>query len=114
MPRPREVSRTVKTTNCTVLCLNLETQTPETHVVTVSFMENKKDLLAGARKALETDTLKVVHLVKTEDSEVLYSMPESQFIALAEQKPLRKRANAGKTEGATDESHDVETEDAAD
>ena len=86
MARKRVVSRTIKATKATVLCINCETAEPFNDSVLLSgVFENDKAMLKAAQKLIETDDVKVVKVV---DSSVLlkqYKMAEEKFMELADE-----------------------------
>lgn len=85
MARQRMVTRTIKTLEVTVLCLDTETAEPSNMTVAVSAtIKGEKAMLNAVRKQVETDDFKVVKVVKTEEHEALYRMAEEDFIAHAE------------------------------
>lgn len=84
MPRERMVTRTVIVTKCEVLCVDVTTV--ETTVQEYGLSGNYADTttaLKALKKAYETDTFKVVAIQKMTENEVLYGMPELDFIKLA-------------------------------
>lgn len=90
MARIPMVTRTVKATKVNVLCLNIETAEPFNEVVTISgTFKAEKDLMKSVEKMLNTETVKAVHVVDTEEVETLYGMTEQKFIELAEVLPPR-------------------------
>ena len=90
MARERMVTRTVELSVCEVMCLN--TQTAEVSVKTYEIgggIADEKTLLKAIKKLYETDTFKCVSISKVTPKEILYGMPESQFIELATVLPPR-------------------------
>lgn len=95
MARLPMVTRTITTTKVNVLCLDIEHAEPCNKVVTISrTYKDEETILKKVKPLLETETLKVVHVVDTETEEILYGMPEQKFVELAQ--PLLDRT--GKTE----------------
>lgn len=91
MARKPMVTRTIKTTEVTVLCLNIETAEPFNKTVTVPRThKDDKKLLDIVKGMVETDTEKVVHIVDKQVSNVLYGMTEEKFISEAEILPDRE------------------------
>ena len=81
MARKPMVTRTITTTKATALCLNIESGEPENITVTVPrTYKDEEKLLKAVKDTAETDTLKVVHIVSTEEVETLYGMSEQDFI----------------------------------
>lgn len=85
MARKRVVSRTITSTEAKVLCVDITTNATTTVEVDLSGVyKDTKALMKAVRNALETETLKPVHVEATKEVEALYVMPEQQFINLAE------------------------------
>ena len=103
MARIPMVTRTIITTRVNVLCLDIEHAEPCNRVITIPRTYKDEDaILKKVKPLLETDTLKVVHVVDTEKEETLYGMAEQEFIELAH--PVLDRS------GKTEETTDTETE----
>lgn len=99
MARLPMVTRTITTTKVNVLCLDIERAEPCNRVITIPrTYKDEETILKKVKPLLETDTLKVVHVVDTETEETLYGMTEQEFVELAQ--PLVDRT--GKTEEATE------------
>lgn len=97
MARKPMVTRTITTTKVNALCLEVVKCEPCNKVVTLSgTFKDEKAILKATKELLETDTLKVVHIVDTEEVETLYGMSEQDFVEKAEildpttRKPLEK------------------------
>lgn len=104
MARLPMVTRTITTTKVTVLCLDIEHAEPCNKVVTIPrTYKDEKVILKKVKPLLETESLKVVHVVDAETEETLYGMTEQEFVELA--RPLLDRT--GKTE---DPFNEAETE----
>lgn len=90
MARVPQVTRTIQTTKAIIMCLNIETG-ESTNVEAVLPRTYKDDtaLIKAAKKELETDTLKVVHVISSTTHETLYGMSEADFIKNAEILPPR-------------------------
>ena len=94
MPRKNQVTRTMKTTRCSVLCLDVLTAEPQNVEVTVPrTYPDEKSLMKVIRPMLETESLKPVKVVETEVVETLYAMDEDYFLAHAKPVEPRKTAN---------------------
>lgn len=92
MARERMVTRTVELTIAEVMTLN--TATAEVATVTYKVGGTFKDtnaVLKTVKKLHETDTFKCVAVQSVSTEEVLYGMPEAEFIKLA--KVMRPRSN---------------------
>ena len=90
MARERMVTRTVELSVCETMCMDVNTAE-----VKVMFYEigggitDKNALLKAIKKLYETDTFKCVTITTITTKEILYGMPESEFIALAKILPNR-------------------------
>lgn len=84
------VTRTVVVTSVEVMCLNVETASVEIKTFDVSgvFADNDTALKA-IKKVYETDTFKCVAVQGMTENEVLYGIPEIEFIKLAKVLPPR-------------------------
>ena len=86
MTRLPMVTRTITTTKVNVLCLDIEHAEPCNKVVTIPrTYKDEKTILKKVKPLLETESLKVVHVVGTETEETLYGMTEQEFVELARQ-----------------------------
>ena len=93
MGRIPMVTRTITTTEVNVMCLNVQTGEPVNQVVTVNrTYKNNEELLKKVKPLIETDTVKVVHIVGTNEIETLYGMTEQEFIQYAKVLPPRNGA----------------------
>lgn len=91
MAREPMVTRTIKTTKVTVLCV--DTIAGETCNKTVTVPRTYKDevaLMKVVKTLIETELIKVVYIVDTEVVETLYGMSEQEFIEVAKILPPRK------------------------
>lgn len=90
MARERMVTRTVSMSVATVICMDIKSA--EVRKISVKMgggVTEEKEILKHARKVHETSTFKVVAVEAVETREIIYGMPEAQFILLAT--PLDKR-----------------------
>lgn len=95
MARIPMVTRTIVATKANVMCLNLQTGEPCNKVVTVPrTYKDDEALMKKVRPLLETETLKVVHIVDKEEIETLYGMTEQEFIQYAKVLPPRNGVNS--------------------
>ena len=93
MARTPQVTRTIQTTKATVLCLNLQTQEPFTQeIVLPRTYKSEKELMKVVSPAVDTETVKAVHVVNTEIVETLYGTTEQEFINVAHILPPRTTA----------------------
>ena len=98
MSRVRMVTRTVSVTTVTVMCVTVSTATVSTESYTLSGMLDNTAALSAVKKQYETDDFKPTAVIKSETSELLYGMPETEFIKLAKILPPR---SASATESET-------------
>lgn len=104
MARVPMVTRTIITTKASVMCLDVHVGEPLTKVVTVSrTYKSDAELLKKVKPLIETDSVKAVHIVDSEEIETLYGMTEQEFIRYAKVLPPRN---------ATNTDTDTETEEA--
>nr|DAR45227.1 MAG TPA: hypothetical protein [Caudoviricetes sp.] len=95
MARVSMVTRTITATKVNVLCLNIETAEPFNKEVTLSgTYKDEKALQKAAEKAINSDTVKAVHVVDHEETETLYGMTEQEFIERAKILPPRDAKKA--------------------
>ena len=90
MGRTPMVTRTITTTKCTVLCMNLEEGIPFEQEVTIprTYPDTTK-MLKQVAKMIDNECTKAVHIKSYEECETLYGMTEAEFIANAEVLPPR-------------------------
>lgn len=84
MARVRMVTRTVNVTTVEALCLDVLTCEPTIKTLEITgdtYTEERA--LKVLKKLYETDTLKVVHIQTMTETEELYGMLETDFIASA-------------------------------
>ena len=75
------VTRTVISTKCVVMTVNVEAGETFTEVVNVpKVFKDEKKLLNACKKMLETDTVKVVAVVSSTVTKELYGMPTDKFM----------------------------------
>lgn len=95
MARIPSVTRTIKATHATLMCVDTESaEVSNIDVVLPRTYEGEKDMLKAAKKVAETETNKVVAVVKYEVTETLYGMTETEFIKYAKPMPPRTPGNA--------------------
>lgn len=95
MARVPMVTRTIVATKVNVMCLDVQAGEPFNEVVTVprTYKDNEA-LLKKVKPLIETDTVKAVHIVDSEEIETLYGMTEQEFIQYAKVLPPRNVANS--------------------
>lgn len=92
MARERMVTRTVQVTECKVMVANTETMMVNTLVCEIGGgITDTAALLKAVKKAHETATEKCVAIVGTTTKEILYGMPEAEFIKMAKVLPPRSK-----------------------
>lgn len=90
MARQPQVTRTIVTSNITVLCLNLENKEPfEQIIVMPRAQKDDKKLMKKLSAMIDNDKVKAVHVIKIETTETLYGMSEEKFIETADILPPR-------------------------
>lgn len=90
MARVPQVTRTIVTTKANVMCLDIEKGEPFNMSVTVPrTYKDENALLKAVKGVAETDTVKCVHIVDSEQVETLYGMTEQEFIEHAKVLPPR-------------------------
>lgn len=103
MARTPMITRTIQTTKANVLCLNIVEGEPFNEVVTLPrTYKDEKSLMKMVEKAINTDSVKAVHVVDTKVEETLYGMTEADFITNAKILPKREQQN---TDPADDTNH---------
>lgn len=86
MARKPMITRTIKTTVATVLCLDVEKAEPFNYTVElVRTYKDEKHLMKAIREKVDTEDVKAVHLVSVDVKEVLYGMYEDDFIKHAKE-----------------------------
>ena len=104
MARQPQVTRTLPTTKAKILVVNIETGISEEREVSIPREYKKMEKLRKAiEDAVNTPSIKFVHVISTEVEEVLYGMSEQKFIENAEILPPRGTK-------AEDENETEETE----
>lgn len=91
MARAPQVTRTIQTTHCNVLCMDIENREPcNKDVVLPRTYKDENAMLKAVKKVIETNNLKCVQVVSSKVQETLYGMSEQDFIAHATILPPRK------------------------
>lgn len=91
MARAPQVTRTIQTTHCNVMCLDIVAGEPcNKEVVLPRTYKDENAMLKAVKKVVETDSLKAVAVVSSMVQETLYGMSEQEFIAHATVLPPRK------------------------
>ena len=104
MARVPQVTRTIITTKVSVLCMDIENESPVKKEVTLPrTYKDDSHVLKAVKKSVDTDKLIAVRILSTEKEECLYGMSEAKFIELAEKLPPRKAADEDTLTEPTDE-----------
>lgn len=90
MARTPMVTRTIVSTKCVVLCMNLTEGTPFEQEVTIprTYSDPKK-MLKEVCKLVDSETVKAVHIKSFTEEETLMGMTEAKFMELADVLPPR-------------------------
>lgn len=85
MAKQKFLTRTMKSTRASILCMDIETAEPmnETIVLAGTF-KNENELLKTAKKHLENNRVKCVAVAASQVETALYKMSEDFFLANAE------------------------------
>lgn len=85
MARKLYVSRTLKSTRASVLCMDIEEAEPmNIEVVLPMIYKDGKALLKAAKKCVENDRIKAVAIANFQTEYAMYRMPIETFLANAE------------------------------
>ena len=85
MAKQKFITRTMKSTRVSILCV--DTQTAETFnkiVLLSGTFKNEDEILKQAKKTIETGSIKAVDVAASQIEQGLYRMPEDVFLANAE------------------------------
>ena len=94
MARVPSVTRTIQTTKCKVLCIDVENERPFTQeVILPRTYKDERSMLKKLKPMLESETVKVVHVQNFTVESTLYGMTEEEFIKAAEILPPRTANN---------------------
>lgn len=92
MARKLMITRTIKTTVATVLCLDVEKAESFNYTVElVRTYKDEKHLMKAIREKVDTEDVKAVHIVSVDVKEALYGMHEDDFIKHAKELPPRTK-----------------------
>lgn len=92
MARKRMVTRTIKTLEVEVLCLDISTQeTVNKSLILSGTYKDNKSLMKAVSNILNSETLKAVHVTDSTEKETLYGMDENDFITYASELPPREQ-----------------------
>ena len=94
MARVPQVTRTIQTTNASVLCMDIQNREPiNIDVVLPRTYKDDASMLKAVKAIAETDTIKPIQIVSSMVQETLYAMSEQDFISHAEVLPPRNTIN---------------------
>lgn len=95
MAKKPMITRTIQTTEATVLCMDIPQGEPFNKDVTLprTYKDNTA-MLKAAAALIDTDEVKAVHIVRSEVKETLYGMTEADFITNAVILPARSNKDA--------------------
>ena len=96
MAKESMVTRTITTTNCIILCLDVETgEACNRNFVMPRVPKKEKDILKFAEKELAANepNVKPVHVVDTINDQKIYGMTESEFLKYAHEVTRGKKAD---------------------
>lgn len=84
MARKPMVTRTINTTQATVLCMDLSTSTPVEKVILLPrTYKDDRALMKAIESTMTDEAIKPVHIKETTVVETLYGMTEQDFIKSA-------------------------------
>lgn len=90
MARVPQVTRTITTTKCTLLCVDtVNGEAFNDSIIVPRTYSDEKKLLKVVKELYNTDEHEAVKVVATETIETLYGMTEAEFIAVAKVLPPR-------------------------
>lgn len=91
MARTPMVTRTIKTTKCKVLCLDLANEQPFVkEVILPRTYKDEKQMMKVITSVVDDENVKAVHVQSADCEETLYGMSEYEFISAAHILPNRK------------------------
>lgn len=94
MARERMVTRTVELTEAHIMALDTATAEVQTIVCEIGGgVTDENAVLKAAKKLYETSTLKLVAVQYMLSKEILYGMPEAEFIRHAKVLPPRTKTD---------------------
>lgn len=98
--RAPQVTRTIQSTEATILCLDIEAAEPCNRTFTLPrTYKSDKDILKTAERMNTEPNIKLVHVVDIEIREKLYGMSEADFIKYASviEKPTQETTETTET-----------------
>ena len=90
MARERMVTRTINETTVNVMVLDVTTANVTIQPFKLSGTFTTDEALKACKKRYDTDTIKLVYVDSMEETEILYGMPEDEFMKYAKVLPPRQ------------------------
>lgn len=85
MAKQKYLTRTMKSTRASILCMDIETAEPMNKIVVLAgTFKNDNDILKNAKKIIENSRVKCVAVANAQTETALYRMTEDFFLANAE------------------------------
>ena len=90
MARQPQVTRTIQTTKCNVLCIDLANEQPFTQeVILPRTYKDERSMMKKIKPIGENDNVKAIHVQNFTVESTLYGMTEEEFILAAHILPTR-------------------------
>lgn len=90
MARQPQVTRTIQTTKCNVLCIDLANEQPFTQeVILPRTYKDERSMMKKIKPIVENDNVKAIHVQNFTVESTLYGMTEEEFISVAHIIPAR-------------------------
>ena len=90
MARQPQVTRTIQTTKCNVLCIDLANEHPFTQeVILPRTYKDERSMMKKIKPIVENDNVKAIHVQNFTVESTLYGMTEEEFITMAHILPAR-------------------------
>lgn len=90
MARQPQVTRTIQTTKCNVLCIDLANEQPFTkEVILPRTYKDERSMMKKIKPIVENDNVKAIHVQNFTVESTLYGMTEEEFISVAHILPAR-------------------------
>ena len=90
MARQPQVTRTIQTTKCNVLCIDLANEAPfTTEVILPRTYKDERSMMKRIKPIVENDNVKAIHVQNFTVESTLYGMTEEEFISVAHILPAR-------------------------
>lgn len=90
MARQPQVTRTIQTTKCNVLCIDLANEQPFTQeVILPRTYKDERSMMKKIKPIVENDNVKAIHVQNFTVESTLYGMTEEEFILAAHILPAR-------------------------